>query len=63
VRPYLKAIVVIDTGDSGAVVDADCGVLVQNPESRIFFILLVILLPFYALNVYEGTGATEGVCR
>ena len=26
----------------------------KAPETRIFFILTVILLPFYALNVYEG---------
>jgi NitT/TauT family transport system permease protein len=57
VRPYLKAIVVIDTG-----IPALSWMLVavfwfKNPESRIFFILLVILLPFYALNVYEGMRA------
>jgi len=57
VRPYLKAIVVIDTG-----IPALSWMLIavfwfRNPESRIFFILLVILLPFYALNVYEGVRA------
>jgi NitT/TauT family transport system permease protein len=57
VRPYLKAIVVIDTG-----IPALSWMLIavfwfRNPESRIFFILLVILLPFYALNVYEGLRA------
>lgn len=57
VRPYLKAIVVIDTG-----IPALSWMLIavfwfKNPESRIFFILLVILLPFYALNVYEGLRA------
>jgi NitT/TauT family transport system permease protein len=57
VRPYLKAIVVIDTG-----IPALSWMLIavfwfKNPESRIFFILLVILLPFYALNVYEGMRA------
>ncbi|MCK1302768.1 ABC transporter permease [Bradyrhizobium sp. 24] len=57
VRPYLKAIVVIDTG-----IPALSWMLIavfwfKNPESRIFFILLVILLPFYALNVYEGVRA------
>jgi NitT/TauT family transport system permease protein len=56
-RPYLKAIVVIDTG-----IPALSWMLIavfwfKNPESRIFFILLVILLPFYALNVYEGVRA------
>lgn len=53
-RPYLKAIVVIDTG-----IPALSWMLIavfwfKNPETRIFFILLVILLPFYALNIYEG---------
>jgi NitT/TauT family transport system permease protein len=57
VRPYLKAIVVIDTG-----IPALSWMLIavfwfKNPETRIFFILLVILLPFYALNVYEGVRA------
>ena len=57
VRPYLKAIVVIDTG-----IPALSWMLIavfwfRNPEARIFFILLVILLPFYALNVYEGVRA------
>jgi NitT/TauT family transport system permease protein len=57
VRPFLKAIVVIDTG-----IPALSWMLIavfwfKNPEARIFFILLVILLPFYALNVYEGVRA------
>lgn len=56
-RPYLKAIVVIDTG-----IPALSWMLIavfwfRNPESRIFFILMVILLPFYALNIYEGVRA------
>lgn len=57
IRPYLKAIVVIDTG-----IPALSWMLIavfwfKNPETRIFFILLVILLPFYALNIYEGLRA------
>ncbi|WP_246756397.1 ABC transporter permease [Bradyrhizobium neotropicale] len=56
-RAYLKAVVVIDTG-----IPALSWMLIavfwfKNPETRIFFILLVILLPFYALNVYEGVRA------
>lgn len=55
--PYLKSLVVIDTG-----IPALSWMLVavfwfKDPESRIFFILTVILLPFYALNVYEGLRA------
>ena len=54
VGPYLRALVVIDTG-----IPALSWMLVavfwfKDPEARIFFILTVILLPFYALNVYEG---------
>jgi NitT/TauT family transport system permease protein len=57
IRPYLKAVVVIDTG-----IPALSWMLIavfwfKNPEARIFFILLVILLPFYALNIYEGVRA------
>jgi NitT/TauT family transport system permease protein len=57
IRPYLKAVVVIDTG-----IPALSWMLIavfwfKNPEARIFFILLVILLPFYALNIYEGLRA------
>jgi len=55
--PYLKSLVVIDTG-----IPALSWMLIavfwfKEPESRIFFILTVILLPFYALNVYEGLRA------
>ncbi len=55
--PYLKSLVVIDTG-----IPALSWMLIavfwfREPESRIFFILTVILLPFYALNVYEGLRA------
>ncbi len=57
VRPYLRALVIIDTG-----VPALSWMLIaifwfKDPETRIFFILVVILLPFYALNVYEGIRA------
>jgi NitT/TauT family transport system permease protein len=56
-RPVLRAIVVIDTG-----IPALSWMLIavfwfKDPEIRIFFILSVILLPFYALNVYEGIRA------
>jgi NitT/TauT family transport system permease protein len=52
--PYLRALVIVDTG-----IPALSWMLVavfwfKEPETRIFFILTVILLPFYALNVYEG---------
>ena len=55
--PYLRAMLLIDTG-----VPALSWMLLAilwfgNPEARIFFILVVLLLPFYAMNVYEGIQA------
>lgn len=57
VGPYIRSLVIIDTG-----IPALSWMLIavfwfKDPESRIFFILTVILLPFYALNVYEGLRA------
>lgn len=57
IRPYLKAVIVIDTG-----IPALSWMLIavfwfKSSEARIFFILVVILLPFYALNIYEGVRA------
>lgn len=54
---YLKSLVLIDTG-----IPALSWMLIavfwfKDAELRIFFILAVILLPFYALNVYEGVRA------
>src|SRR3954452_19515713 len=56
-RPFIRALVVIDTG-----IPALSWILLavfwfKNPETRIFFILTLILLPFYALNIYEGVRA------
>lgn len=57
VRPFLRSLIVIDTG-----IPALSWMLIavfwfKDPETRIFFILTVILLPFYALTVYEGVRA------
>jgi NitT/TauT family transport system permease protein len=57
IRPYLRSLVIIDTG-----IPALSWMLVaifwfKDPEVRIFFILSVILIPFYALNVYDGIRA------
>jgi len=57
VRPFLRALVIIDTG-----IPALSWMLLaifwfRDPEMRIFFILSVILIPFYALNVYDGIRA------
>ncbi len=56
-RPYLQSSLVFDTG-----VPALSWMLIavfwfKNPEIRIFFVLFVILLPFYALNVFDGIKA------
>ena len=56
-RPYLNSSLVVDTG-----VPALSWMLIavfwfKNPEIRIFFVMFVILLPFYALNVYDGIKA------
>ena len=56
-RPYLRAAIVIDAG-----IPALSWILLavfwfKSPETRIFFILTVILVPFYALNVHDGIRA------
>lgn len=56
-QPFLKSAVVIDTG-----VPALSWMLLavfwfKQPEVRVFFILSMILIPFYALNVHEGIRA------
>jgi NitT/TauT family transport system permease protein len=57
VGPYLKAVVIIDTGIPALSWMLLAVFWFKDPEARIFFILAVILLPFYALNVYEGVRA------
>lgn len=57
IRPFLRAVIVIDTG-----IPALSWMLVavfwfKDPEIRIFFILTVILLPFFALSIYDGIRA------
>jgi NitT/TauT family transport system permease protein len=57
VRPFVRALVIIDTG-----IPALSWILLavfwfKNPEVRIFFILTLILLPFYALSIYDGIRA------
>jgi NitT/TauT family transport system permease protein len=57
VRPYIRSLVIIDTG-----IPALSWILLavfwfKNPEVRIFFILTLILLPFYALSIYDGIRA------
>lgn len=57
VRPFLRALVLIDTG-----IPALSWMLVavfwfKNPEIRMFFIMLVIIVPIFALNVHDGIRA------
>ena len=57
IRPYLRALVYIDTG-----IPALSWMLIavfwfKNPELRMFFILVVIMVPIYALNVHDGIRA------
>ena len=57
IRPYLRSLIIIDTG-----IPALSWMLLaifwfSNPEVRIFFILSVILVPFYALNTYDAIRA------
>lgn len=56
-RPYLRSLVVIDTG-----IPALSWMLIavfwfRMPELRIFFILVVIVVPFYALGVADAIRA------
>lgn len=57
IGPYLKALVVVDTGIPALSWMLLAVFWFKDAEMRIFFILTVILLPFYALNVYEGVRA------
>jgi NitT/TauT family transport system permease protein len=57
IRPYLRSLIIIDTG-----IPALSWMLLaifwfSQPELRIFFILSVILIPFYALNIYDAIRA------
>ncbi len=56
-RPYLRAVIVIDTGIPALSWMLLAVLWFGNPELRIFFILAVILIPFYALNVFDGIQA------
>lgn len=56
-QPYLKSIVMIDTGIPALSWMLFAVFWFKDPESRVFFILAMILIPFYALNVYDGIRA------
>jgi len=56
-EPYLKSIIVIFTGVPALSWMLFAIFWFKGTESRVFFILGVILVPFYALNVYDGIKA------
>jgi NitT/TauT family transport system permease protein len=56
-EPYLRSIVVIDTGVPALSWMLFAIFWFEHQESRVFFILLMILVPFYALNVFDGIRA------
>jgi len=56
-QPFLKSIVIIDTGVPALSWMLFAVFWFRDAEARVFFILAMILLPFYALNVYDGIRA------
>jgi NitT/TauT family transport system permease protein len=56
-EPYLRSIVVIDTGIPALSWMLFAIFWFEQAEARVFFILLMILVPFYALNVFDGIRA------
>ncbi len=56
-EPYLRSIVVIDTGVPALSWMLFAIFWFENAETRVFFILIMILVPFYALNVFDGIRA------
>lgn len=57
VRPYLRALVLIDTGIPALSWMLMAVFWFKNPEIRMFFILFVIIVPIYALNIHDGIRA------
>lgn len=57
IAPFVKSIVVIDTGVPALSWMLFAVFWFKQPEVRVFFILVMILLPFYALNVYDAIRA------
>lgn len=57
IAPFIKSIVVIDTGVPALSWMLFAVFWFKDPEARVFFILAMILIPFYALNVYDGIRA------
>lgn len=57
VRPYLRALVIIDTGIPALSWMLMAVFWFRDPELRMFFIMFVIVVPIYALNVHDGIRA------
>jgi NitT/TauT family transport system permease protein len=57
VRPYLRALVFIDTGIPALSWMLMAVFWFKDPELRMFFILFVIVVPIYALNIHDGIRA------
>jgi NitT/TauT family transport system permease protein len=57
VRPYLRALVLIDTGIPALSWMLMAVFWFKDPEVRMFFIMFVIVVPIYALNVHDGIRA------
>jgi NitT/TauT family transport system permease protein len=57
VRPYLRALVLIDTGIPALSWMLMAVFWFKDPEMRMFFIMFVIVVPIYALNVHDGIRA------
>ena len=57
IQPYLKSIIVIDTGVPALSWMLFAIFWFKDTEMRVFFILAMILIPFYALNVWDGIQA------
>lgn len=56
-EPYVKSLIVINTGVPALSWMLFAIFWFKNPEFRVFFILAMILIPFYALNVHDGIRA------
>lgn len=56
-QPFLKSIIVIDTGVPALSWMLFAIFWFKDTEVRVFFILAMILIPFYALNVWDGIQA------
>ncbi len=57
VGPFIKSAVIIDTGVPALSWMLFAVFWFKQPEMRVFFIMAMILIPFYALNVYDAIRA------